>query len=320
LIVDAYKKDPDSAEKNFGANPPLIANPFISNHDNIISAEDRERKNCVKLRTVMKNSRKQGQSYMYGEVEKVKKSGKPSMMAIDAGLTDNSYAMAGGRVDGINLIVDFATEVIPRSGYRINHSLSYSETLLPIMKARNCKILLADRWNSRKILDDAKLDMSDPDNPDDIFIAENYSLKYKDMVSVRTCFEQGIVRLPKSEIKVSTLLEALDSDYRDFYDGKPIAHLFKQLYTIKDLEKQVGKGDGYTDDIWRAVALLVWGLMEEEYQGILLSEPVDTVIAKPTALAYSRLYSGGGGQVGQGGGAQTLINGAPLGVMARGKR
>lgn len=320
LITDAYRKDPLSAEMNFGANPPLIANPFIGNHDMIIGAEDRERKNCVKLKTIMKNSRK-GQSYMYAEVEKVKASRKPSIFSLDAGISDNSFSMAGGRPDGINLIVDFVAEVIPRPGYRINHSLIYSEVVLPIMKARNCKILLADRWNSAKLLDDAKLDMGDPEDEFNTFIAANYSLKYRDMVSVRTCLEQGIIRLPKSEIKVSSLLEVLDSDYREFYDGKPVAHLFKQLYTIKDLEKQVGKGDGYTDDTWRAVALLVWALMEEEYQAILAAAPIaEPSKVKPSAIAYSRLYSGGGGQLGTGGGNQTFINGSPLAVMAKGKR
>jgi len=320
LITEAYRKDPDSAEKNFGANPPLIANPFISNHEFIIGAEDRERKNAVKLEIIMKTSRKQGQSYMYAEAKKIKKSAYATMMAIDAGLTDNSFAFAGGRPDGLNLKVDFANEVIPAKGYRINHSLVYSELLQPVMEARNCKILLADRWNSVKLLDDAKLDMGDPESDEETFIAKQYSLKYRDMVSVRTCLEQGIIRLPKSEIKVASLLEVLDSEYRDFYDGKPIAHLFKQLYTIKDLEKSVGKGDGYTDDIWRAVALLVWGLMEEEFQGFLLSEPVSFEKTKPSALGYSRLYSGGGGTVGTGGGQATMINGAPLGVMARSKR
>lgn len=322
LITEAFKKDPDSAEKNFGANPPLIANPFISNHDFITGAEDRERKNAVKIEIVMKTSRKQGQSYMYGAVKKVKKSAYATMMAIDAGLTDNSFAMAGGRPDGLNLKVDFATEIVPQNGFKINHSLVYSDVILPVMEARNCKILLADRWNSIKLLDDAKLDMGDPEDDEDTFLAKQYSLKYRDMVSVRTCLEQGIIRLPKSEIKVKSLLEVLDAEYRDFYDGKPIAHLFKQLYTIKDLEKSVGKGDGYTDDIWRAVALLVWGLMEEEFQGILLAEPVHFEKTKPAALGFSRLYSGGGGTVGsgQGGGQATLINGAPLGVMARNKR
>lgn len=320
LIIEAYRKDPDSAEKNFGANPPLIANPFISNHDLIAGAEDRDRKNAVKIEIIMKTSRKQGQSYMYGEVKKVRKSAYATMMAIDAGLTDNSFAMAGGRPNGLNLQVDFATEVVPVKGFKINHSLVYSELILPVMEARNCKILLADRWNSIKLLDDAKLDMGDPTDDEDTFLAKQYSLKYRDMVSVRTCLEQGIIRLPKSEIKVSSLLEALDSEYRDFYDGKPIAHLFKQLHTIKDLEKQVGKGDGYTDDIWRALALLVWGLMEEEFQGILLAEPIAYEKTKPSALGFSRLYSGGGGTVGQGGGQATLINGAPLGVMARAKR
>lgn len=320
LITEAYRKDPESADKNFGANPPLIANPFLSNHKMIRDLEDFDRKNAIRVRPVMKNSIKAGQGYMYGELDKIKRRKQASMCAIDAGSTDNSFSIAAGHRDGLNLVVDLVAEVIPLPGFRINHSLTYSELILPVMEARNVRVLLADRWNSIKLLDDAALDRGDPDSEEPTFIAKQYSLKYRDLVSVRTCIEQGIVRLPKAEIPVKTLLDVQDSDYREFYAGKPVAHLFKQLFTIKDLEKSVGKGDGYTDDTWRAVALLVWGLLEEEFAGFLEAAPDEVVTTRPSALAASKLYSGGGGSVGNGGGSLTTINGAPLAMIGRGKR
>lgn len=321
FIVEAYRKDPESAEKNFAANPPLIANPFLTNHDFINECEDIDRKNPIKLVTRFVNSKKVGQSYMYAEIDKLKPCGVPSIMAIDAGEKDNSFSVAVGTLkDGYNLSVDLVAEIIPLPGYRLNHSLIYTEVIVPIMEKRNVKVLLADRWNSLKLLSDAELDMGDPEADVPTFIAKQHSLKYVEMVGVRTCIEQGMVKIPKSEIKTSKLLEALDSDYRDYYAGKPIAHLFKQMYTVKDLQKTVGKGDGYTDDNWRAMALLLWGLQEEEYQGMLMAEPMDMHVARPTALMVSKLGAGGGGTVGSGGGSgATMINGAPLMLMTGGR-
>uniref|UniRef100_A0AB39CE02 Terminase large subunit n=1 Tax=Pseudomonas phage HRDY3 TaxID=3236930 RepID=A0AB39CE02_9VIRU len=321
IIVEAYKKDPVSAEKNFGANPPMIANPFLANHKFIMNCEG-EARNALKLTTQFKNSKKLGQSFMYATVEKCKKSGRASILAIDAGEKDNSFSIAGGHVDeNFNLVVDLIGEIIPLPGFRINHSLVYSEVILPIMQRRNVKVLLADRWNSLKLLDDAALDMGDPEADDGMpsFISKQHSLKYVDMVGVRTRMEQGQIILPRSELKVSSLLDALDSNYREFYADKPIAHLFKQMFTIKDLEKGVGKGDGYTDDNWRAMALLLWGLMEEEFVGMLMHEPLNPTLARPNALGASKLGGGGGTSVGTGGGGVTTHNGAPLMIMSGGR-
>jgi hypothetical protein len=320
FIVEAYRKDPESAEKNFGANPPLIANPFLANHDFIMRCEDPTRKNACKIKPVYRNSKRLGQSYIYGKVEKVKKSGKASLMAIDAGVTDNSFSLVGGTTDGFNLSIDLVCEIIPLPGYRLNHSLIYSDVILPLMQARNCKVLLADRWNSIKLLDDAAADMGDPEEDIPTFIAKQYSLKYVDMVGVRTRMEQGNVSIPKSEIKVKTLVDAVDSDYRDFYQDKPIAHLFKQMFTIKDQLKGVGKGDGYTDDNWRAMALCLWGLQVEDYTLLLSEENFDGAMARPNALAASKLAMGAGVTVGNASGGQTMINGAPIALFAAGRR
>ena len=316
FIMEQYRRDPISADRNFGANPPAIANPFIANHKMIQDCEGTH-KNTIKVSPVFKKAKVLGQGYMYGELDKIKKSGKASLVAIDAGITNNSFALAVGSTDGYNLSVDLLAEIIPVPGYPINFTKMYDDLILPIMQARNAKVLLADRWNSRMLLDTAKQDMADIDADEETFIAEQYSLKYIDMVGVRTCMEMGILKFPKSEIDTKSLLVAQDADFKEFYKNKPVAHLFKQLYTIKDLTNGVGKGDGYTDDLWRATALLVHGLQSEKYQMLLSQENFDAEIAKPLALGASKLYSGGGSQVGQGGGGQTIINGAPLGVIKR---
>lgn len=318
FITEQYRRDPISADRNFGANPPAVSNPFFTNHKQIQDCES-DHKNLIKVAPVLKKSKKLGQGFMYGELVKVKKSGKASLLALDAGMVDNSFSLVLGSTDSYNLTIDLVCEIMTVPGYPINFTKMYDELILPLMRARNVKVLLADRWNSKMLLDTAMEDMADYDAEEDSFLAETYSLKYQDFVSIKTLMEMGRLKLPKSEMKVDRLLEATDSDYREFYNEKPIAHLFKQLYTVKDLTKTVGKGDGYTDDSFRAMALCVHGLQSEKYEILLSQEQFNMEVARPSALGASRLYSGGGGTVGSGSGGPTMIGGAPIGMIGKGR-
>jgi len=67
-----------------------------------------------------------------------------------------------------------------------------------------------------------------------------------------------------------------------------------QMATVKDTGRMIDKADGYTDDIFRALALMTWALQVEEYVGILNMAPDIENNVRPAAIAASRLYSGGG--------------------------
>src|SRR5690606_36112511 len=129
------------------------------------------------------------------------------------------------------------------------------------------------------------------------------SLKYREMFAVKTLVQQGLLQIPKIErASLKDCLEFDDEHYPMCFLNQPASHLAMQMATVKDTGKMVDKGDGYTDDLYRALSLAVHGLLVEEYEAALLSTPDDIVHSRPTAFAVSSLNSGGGGSWGSGGG------------------
>ena len=305
-ISEAYRTNPITAERDYGAVPPLASSPFIES-ENQIAASFGTKPNPVKIKRVVKRSKKRGESFTWGELLKVKGFKKPTIMALDAGYTNNSFAGAIGYTDGFNVIVKAVFEVIPEQGAPLNHAQIFEELLVPLMEKFNVRILLADRWNSIKLLQDAKLDVKGLD------IAEQHSLKYKEMHSVKTRLQQGTLRIPEPErASIKDCLEFDDEHYPTCFLGQPVSHLVMQMATVKDTGKMVDKGDGYTDDTFRAVSLLTWACEVDEYLEILNAAPENTEVTRPTAFAVSSHGSGGGTSWGGGagsGGSSNFVGG-----------
>lgn len=45
------------------------------------------------------------------------------------------------------------------------------------------------------------------------------------------------------------------NDYRKEMNGYPASHLYLQFLTVREMQGSIMKGDGYTDDIYRALVL-----------------------------------------------------------------
>lgn len=300
-INEAFRTDPLNAERDYGAVPPLAANPFLQNTTQIQETEGLK-PNPIKLHRQVRHSKKRGDSFTWAELKKAKRGKYPTIMALDAGFTNNSFAGVVARMDGLTARIEAAFEVIPELGAPLNHSRIFDEVLLPLMEARNVRILLADRWNSIKLLQDAK------DARPELEISTQYSLKYKDMFGVKTFIQQGNLIVPSIEREsFKDCIEFDDDNYPSCFEGQPISHLMMQMATVKDTGKSVDKADGYTDDIYRAMSLAVWGLQVEEYAEILAESPIDEKATRPVAIAASRLYSGGGGGIGGGSSSVAVI-------------
>jgi len=312
-IVSEYQKNPLDAERDYGANPPLSANPYITNRD-WIDAAFRDKPNKIKMRDKVKNRKRQGSATKWAEVDKVGKCRKPTMLAIDAGYTNNSFACAVGRLgkDG-SIIVNMLFEIIPESGIPLNYNMINEEVLEDVLYAQNTQVVLADRWNSIKILQDIEANMD--------IVAEQYSLKYKDIGLTKSFMEAGMLSIPSMVDKKATIKDAMSFDaeaYPMCYKGYPVEHLVLQMLTVQDTGTQVNKGDGLTDDLWRAMCLLVWGLTAEKYEEFMLipDAPEEDERFRPQAFAVSKLGSGGGKSVGSG---SAVSFGGDLGVMKRGR-
>lgn len=314
VLTEEYKKNPHDFERDYAANPPLSANPYMTNKDWLKRAIG-EKPNKIKLRDVVKNRKRQGQATKWAEIDKIGKSRQPTMFAMDAGYTNNSYACAVGRMlDTGDIQVMLLLEVMPEPGIPLNYSMIQEEVIEEVLLQYNSQVALADRWNSIKILQDIEQGLD--------IVAEQYSLKYKDIGLTKSYFESGNIILPRYSSKkmdVDSAMGLIDGDnYPACYKNKPVEHFVLQALTVQDTGTQINKGDGLTDDLWRAVCLLVWGLTNEKYDEFMSVPEADEEDERfrPQAFAVSKLGSGGGKTMGTG--SNTSFQGN-LGVFRRGR-
>ncbi|QDH83448.1 large subunit terminase [Achromobacter phage Motura] len=246
IIALAYEKNPDKADRDFGARPPRIESPFI--HVNTVKEGIFVgTKNTHELEHAIQGGK------LYGTLRRVANTGAATLMSLDAGEVNNSFSMTLFTLDTKTMKPALQTlvEVMPREGYRIDHNLVYENIILPLAKECNSHVIIADRWNSLDILSRLTADLTwDP-------IVQQITPRRKDFDAVRTMLENDGITCPLPEIPLHSFINKSVEDYRQFFVNKPIAHLAHQMTTIRDdgPGKCPVKGHRYTDDSFRAFAL-----------------------------------------------------------------
>lgn len=298
-LAESFKNDPVGTWRDYGAVAPLSANPFISQHaliDNIIRDKGR---NEIKYNLATSGAAKDGSRTRYGVISSIKESTRPSVLAMDAGFSNNSFALVLGEYDESAFIrVSLMVEIMPLPGVPLNYSLIYEHLILPIIKKRNVQVLLADRWQSIKLLQDASPHVE---------ISKQYSLKYADFWTVKALMEQGTVSIPRPlEVKcVEDTLKFPQDNYPYCFDRLPVEHLLLQCATVQDSGSQILKGTGYTDDLWRAMCLMCWAFECSDFDEYLLKAPEKPVNRDPSRLGVVRT-----------GRRQTAVSGSPTPASA----
>lgn len=262
-----FVEDPIRANRDYGAVPPLTDSPFIEDS----TAVDRlagHVKNRVKYEYVIVKV-KSAEGFVSRRAAKITnmmlpQKIEPSVMAIDAGFSNNSFALIiGHRYKAPNsethtFIVDVMVEIAPVKGsFTLNYSAIANLIIYPLITAFNVRAVFADRWNSLKLLHDIehKFDI----------VAEVYSLKYKDMTLVRGYIEDKGVTIPSYTMPVEKRVTFSKSEYPKNFQYKPVDHFYLQCLTVRDTGREVTKGAKLTDDLWRAFALGVRWLSDDEF-------------------------------------------------------
>ena len=150
-----------------------------------------------------------------------------------------------------------AVEIQPRKGYMLHYPMIYKHVLAPLIKAFNVRFVFADRWNSIATLDKAAEDYAHLQ-----LQGLQYSVKYNDFAITRSYLEDGKLLLPKIEMDFDKLRH-VDS-YPSYFNFKPAAHLLFQFGSVKDKGTTVVKGDGFTDDLFRALVLGVGRIVSDK--------------------------------------------------------
>ena len=243
-----YQDDPIKAERDFGANPPMAENAWISD----VKSLDHLLVNRWVIDYQYDHfTNRSGVDMVFGKLRSTKAppTCPPTVLTIDAGYSNNSFALAITANDGRGANVLAVAEIAPKKGITvINYTRTVKQLLYPLVKAFNVQAVGADRWNSLKLLQDIEEDCH--------VHTFQYSLKPTDFDLVYDYLMEDIpaIKLPRPEIDLGQIF--VTSDYPHGFKYKPNSHLYHQFSTVNvDGRGSVEKGNGYTDDILRAVAL-----------------------------------------------------------------
>lgn len=294
-LDEDFRKDPIGAERDFGANPPLSSAPFIRD-TTIIFGNIKQGKNYINYQhKVNIGNDVERTKTRYATMVGCKEGTAPSILAIDAGETNNSFAMAVMSMQGATMSIDCLIDIMPLPGIPLNYSLIYKEIIMPVCKARNVRVVLSDRWNSTKLLQDL-FDMAI------VGKYQKYSLKYEDMWNFKSRLEQRSVAFPKSVmLNAPEQLRSLDvSDYPRCFENRPVEHFMFQCVTVQDTGRMVIKGPDMTDDLWRAVVLGAWGLENPDFK-YYMQETKKAERRDPRRLAVGKGGSSASGSSVEGG-------------------
>lgn len=270
IIVEAYRDDPITAQRDYAAIPPVSGSPFVKlpSLKNLFS---NKRENGGMLKTVRVTNHA-GQAQTSGRIKKLRAHrGEPSLLALDAGSVNNSFAFAvlytnpnNGRV-----IVPFLGEVFPSHEAPIHFPDIIDNVVDRLIEHYNVQVLMADRWQSALLLQEAgeKHEIG----------AFTRSVKYPDFDMFRQSgIYDGVLQLPMLENKPKDAIKMANagSGYPGVFANQPISHLLYQLVAVNDIPNvSVTKPDGGTDDLFRALALGYSSIMDPEYAEFFMEQP-----------------------------------------------
>ncbi len=244
-------------KRDYLAIPPMAANPFISERRTFKRCVDRELNNIITLNQVRIRT-SSGVDMLSAEYELDEDHpyyDHPKILALDAGLTNNSFAGAlicaeKDEDEKPIFIIAGLFEVIPVDGMRVDFSDLYTNLLLPICKDLNVKLMYADRWNSVKLLQDISHDT------DEEVEGVQYSPSYGEFIDYRDFMMKGKLVFPRMEIKMDKAITLSSNGYPKSMIGYPVAHFAVETVGANDvMGKKIDKGDKLTDDLLRAAVL-----------------------------------------------------------------
>lgn len=251
VIVAAYRKNPVKAERDFGANPPALNSSLFAESTLTKLFADRPATHTLFSSLGAEFDEEQDGDVIHRTLGilhkfKVPDSIPPGVLALDAGLSGNSFALSAGHLDDTILRYHAAMELIPRKKTHIDFPGMYKSVIKPLIEDLNIKVLAADRWNSITTLQQAKNDFPD-------LRCIQVSLNARDFSAFISAIENAELEFPELEKAIAEIKET--KNYRKEMVGTPIAHLFLQMMTVKLHKGVLTKGDGFTDDIFRACAV-----------------------------------------------------------------
>lgn len=256
VIAAAYASNPEKAERDYGANPPTVHSRYIS----VESVKEGVFINGANSHQLTHYFDQPGM--VYGKLDKHRTFKWPSVMSLDAGSTNNAFSITAGHYnfDTGKTVITTLLECVPQHGRRIDFNLLYEHVILRLARDLNVVGVAADQWQSLDLLHRIKADMGNNPLQKPRCLSTQYSPKRRDFDAFRGMLETKNIVLPSiSSEAMKFITEGMVVDYRTEMMNKPVDHSALQMITVRDVGESrcPEKGEKMTDDIFRALVLLV---------------------------------------------------------------
>lgn len=277
-----YAENYARAERDFGANPIVNENTAWSQNEvmDIFTKANGSNLVTITTRAVTNNDI----TYTKPKLMSLATNNFPTVLSLDAGATNNSFALTivqktprGVRVSGI-------IEIQPIKNTVIHFNSTYTELIKPICEALNVCGVVTDRWQSIAILHRIEEELG----------IKTYTITAK--AGHFTVFESyhrpdPEIEYPRPEMSLAEIFESND-DYRAKYAGKPVAHLVHQFHTVQDINGIHDKGIEQTDDIYRSALLGINLITDSKFADKYLREKERTQTVAIGTLGSKSTYIG----------------------------
>ena len=277
-IAKKFKEDPIEAMRDFGAVPPNSSAPFISDIDHVKRIVEKNRFNTVRC-TSKDITAPGGKIMRTGDLRIIApKDNNKRIIALDSASVNNSFAIVLGYFDDVlhRPIFDTFVEIQNTKESELNYNAVFNDVISPLCEHFNVGIIVADRFQSNKFIHDIQEEYQIP--------GEIYSVKYKDFTDFKQDILNSNITIPKPEMTPKEIEETGGDNYPHNFRKAPVAHFLYQLITVQDMKKEVLKGEGLTDDLFRACVLAYSYLVDPQYREHC-SGKSQTAIIKPAYIS-----------------------------------
>jgi hypothetical protein len=245
LIREEFAGNPIRFTRDFGAQPPRAANPFI--HDEKIADEITVEKVTGLCDIEIQTEQQESSVLLRPKVIRLRPDKSiPRCITIDNGEKNNSFALCISRYypeqDGI-LIEEFI-EVAPGPHASVDLAFCYNDLILSLVKQLRVVHAVFDRWESGYAVADLRTNHS--------VDAQRYSLKWKDFEAFRADLHGMHVFMAKPEVPWRQVLATSNLVERAQW---PRAHFQSQMLTVNEVGKTLQKPLNGNDDLFRAAVL-----------------------------------------------------------------
>lgn len=238
--------------RDFGAEPPLTSEPYISD-PKVIDKICTEEPTPYFVHQMVKFKETDNSYYKSCNlIDPVGDKHIPRMVTFDLGFRKNALAVCIFRLDGQGKpLMEFALQLVPEKNVPVNVAHFFDNFTLPLVTRYNIKYAFFDRWQSLDQIQRLKsLKVH----------ADTYSLTYKDMDNVRGLLTSASALLPKIPKPMTEVVQ----EYKDneVFNVDPITMLGMQILTVRDLGHAIKKPLVGDDDIFRAYCLGITKIQE----------------------------------------------------------